>query len=363
MTGKERFLTALKGGQPDAVPIWEMGINEVCIIDAAKHFFTDLPARKLIHEMNMAEQLALLNTLVKLLDTLDMDGVTMPTLTGREDLGGNKVRDKLGVVSHVTPHGEPFPVDGPIKSESDLSGYKMPKPDDSFMMAVRFASAQFAGRRAVVLHSPGTFKVSWSLRGSMEALLTDFALNPTLAHSLARMVTDYCIEVFSLAMKSGADAVILEGDLAMNNNTLMSPKHYREFIKPYHKEITDAVHAAGGLIAKHSDGNLWPILDDLMEAGFDGIHPIQPQCMDIGEVKAHCAGRAAVLGNIDCIGVLVDGTTDDVDEYVKQTIRVAAPGGGYILSSSNSIHPDVKPENFIAMTKAAKKYGAYPINV
>jgi uroporphyrinogen decarboxylase len=131
---------------------------------------------------------------------------------------------------------------------------------------------------------------------------------------------------------------------------------------PYHAELTQAVHARGSLIAKHSDGNLWPILDDLIAAGFDGIHPIQPQSMDIGDVKRHCAGRACVLGNIDCMYLLPQGTTDEVEQAVRDTLRVAAPGGGYILSSSNSIHPDVKAENAIAMFRAARRFGAYPID-
>jgi len=362
MNNRDRFLTALRGGEPDAVPIWEQGINEVCIIDAAAHFTSDLPPRKLVHEMDFTEQFKLLTTMKDLIVHLDMDAITVPTLTGREPVGGGKVRDRLGIVSQITPHGEPFPVEGPIGGAADLDGFRLPTPDDSFLMAVQFAAANLGGKRAVVLHSPGTFKLSWSLRGKMESLLSDFVLAPELVHRLARMVTDYCIALFERAFRMGVDAVILEGDLAMNNNTLMSPAHYREFIKPYHREITDAVHRAGGLIAKHSDGNLWPILDDLIEAGFDGIHPIQPQCMDIGEVKRHVAGRAAVLGNIDCIGVLVSGTPEEVEESVRDTIRIAAPGGGYILSSSNSIHPDVKPENFIAMCRAARKFGRYPIS-
>jgi uroporphyrinogen decarboxylase len=361
MTNRERFITALKCGRPDAVPIWEQGINEVCIIDAMSHFTDDLPPRKYIHEMNPMEQLKLLETYKNLIINLDMDGITVPTLTGREVVGANRIRDRLGIVSQATPHGEPFPIEGPIKSRDDLKSYRMPKIDDSFLMGAMYAVSQFRGSRAVVLHSPGPFKLSWALRGKMESLLTDFVLDPELAHSLARLAVDYCAELFEKAIRIGVDAIVLEGDLAMNETTLMSPKHYREFVKPYHSRITEAVHKAGALIIKHSDGNLWPILDDLIEAGFDGIHPIQPQCMDIGDVKRHCAGRAAVLGNIDCIGVLVSGTPEEVEEAVRMTISAAAPGGGYILSSSNSIHPDVKPENFIAMARAARKFGQYQI--
>ena len=83
--------------------------------------------------------------------------------------------------------------------------------------------------------------------------------------------------------------------------------------------------------------------------------------MDIGEVKRKAGARVCLLGNIDCQELLCCGTPGNVEKVVRETLRIAAPGGGYILSSSNSIHPDVKPENAIAMFRAARKYGAYPV--
>ncbi len=358
MTNKERFITALSGGQPDSVPVWEMGINEVSII-IAKHFTTNVPEIKLIHEMNLQEQIQLLMTYEMITEELDLDGFTVPTLTGREKVGNNLIKDKLQIISYATSHGEPFPIEGPIKDYNDILTYKMPKPDESFLLAAQFAVSKFKDKRAVVLHSPGPFKLSWSLRGKMETLFIDYIENPEFAKELAEISTCYCCELFSLAFEVGVDAIILEGDLAMNMTTLMSPAHYREFIKPYHLKIVETVHKKGGKIAKHSDGNLWPILDDLIEVGFDGVHPIQPQCMDIKEVKKYCGDRICLMGNIDCMEILPDGTIEEVEKTVKETIEIASPGGGYILSSSNSIHPGCKPENFIAMVRFAKKYGKY----
>ena len=114
---------------------------------------------------------------------------------------------------------------------------------------------------------------------------------------------------------------------------------------------------------KHTDGNVWPILDDLLEVGFDGIHPIQPQCMEIQDVKKHLRGKACVLGNIDCTYLLPFGTKEEVAESVRDTLRKTAPGGGYILSSSNSIHPGCKGENVVTMFEAAKEYGTYPLQI
>ncbi len=210
---------------------------------------------------------------------------------------------------------------------------------------------------------PDLFRFSWQLRGGMDKLLLDYMRNEDLAFALARVTTDFCKAALGLARDHGADVIILEGDLAFNISTLMSPDQYRKFIKPYHEEIVSFCHEKGMKAVKHSDGNLWPILDDLVETGFDGIHPFQPQCMDIKEAKAHLKGKAAVVGNIDCSFLLPFGTVEEVEQSVRETIAAAAPGGGYIISSSNSIHPGCKPENYIAMVKAARKYGAYPINL
>ena len=203
------------------------------------------------------------------------------------------------------------------------------------------------------------FKIAWSLRGSMELLLMDYILNPELVHGLARIATDYDKAAIDIIAGIGADVIFLPGDLAGEQTLLMSPKHFREFVKPYEREIVEHTHRRGLKIVKHSDGNMWPILDDIMEMGFDGFHPIQPQCMDIGEVKRHVAGTVCLLGNIDCRDLLPFGTEEEVDRIVKETIAKAAPGGGYIVSSSNTIHPACKAENYIAMVKAAHKYGRY----
>jgi uroporphyrinogen decarboxylase len=84
--------------------------------------------------------------------------------------------------------------------------------------------------------------------------------------------------------------------------------------------------------------------------------------MDIGKVKARYGDRLCLIGNIDCAFLLPSGSEEEVECTVAETISLAAPGGGFILSSSNSIHPGCKPENYIAMVKAARKYGGYPIS-
>lgn len=361
MNGRDSIKTALELGCPDHVPIWEMAYNESSIIGIARYFMEAdrLPEPKLGMDMTDEERFQLFDGLITFVRELDLDGVTAVSFAPRERIDENHIRDSIGVVYHLSDFGEPYPVNGPIREPSDLKNFKLRPPEDADYLMLDLLRSAFP-EKSVACHMPATFKLSWTLRGSMERLLLDYILEPDFVHKIARLVTDQCFKVVDIALEKGADFIACEGDLAHNPGPIMSPGHYDEFIGPYHKEICDHVHKKGGTIIKHSDGNLTSLIPSLLEAGFDGIHPIQPQCMDIGETKQKFGNRTCIIGNIDCSFLLVTGTPDEVRQNVKETIGQAAPGGGYIISSSNSIHPGCKPENYLAMVGAARKYGQYP---
>jgi len=361
MQGKDRMMMALDRREPDRVPLWELAFNESSILGIAKHFMdpAGLPQPKLVMDMTDAERLSTLSALVTFIKELDVEGITAIGLVPRERLDQTHMRDDMGVVHHLSEVGEPMPIDGPVRDKSDLKNYRMRKPaDEDFLMLDVLKGA--LPDRAVAFDMQATFKLSWALRGAMEKLLVDYITDPALAHDLARMTTDYCLEVVDAVCDRGADFIVMDGDLAFNQGPLMSPSHYNEFIGPYHEEICKQAHKRGKKIIKHSDGNLTPLVPSLIEAGFDGIHPIQPQCMDIGETKQKFGDRLCILGNIDCSYLLVFEGPEEVREAVRRTIEAAAPGGGYVLSSSNTIHPGVKPENYLAMVSAAREFGGYP---
>lgn len=144
----------------------------------------------------------------------------------------------------------------------------------------------------------------------------------------------------------------------------MSPAVYKTFLQHRLARVVQAVHEEGAFCVKHSDGNLWPILDMIVETGVDAINPLEPVAgMDIAEVKRRYGDRVCLIGNIDCGELLSRGTPQQVRQVVQETIRQAAPGGGYIMSSSNTIHSSVKPENYQAMIEATHLYGAYPLRL
>lgn len=340
MNGYERIMRALERDEPDQVPLWELIINQP-VIEA-------LRGRMSYEDFCEAE---------------DIDGVTIFEDHQVREMGPHRVVDEWGTIWGIEKPEIPYPIEGPIKSEEDLRDYVPPEPDTDYRVrTLEAAVKRFKGRRAVFFLSHDAFEFSAYLRG-MDNLLMDYISNPKLAHEVAEMVIDYKSEVIGMAIDAGADAIVTGDDYAYRSAPLMSPKHFDEFVKPYLKRVVDQTHKAGIPFIKHTDGNIWPILDSIMDCGIDALDPIEPIAgMDIGEVKAKIGDHAAVIGNVDCTHVLPLGTTDDVVEAVKETIAKASVGGGHILASSNSIHPAVKPQNYRTMVEAARKFGRYPLD-
>ena len=186
--------------------------------------------------------------------------------------------------------------------------------------------------------------------------------NPEFLHKVAAAVVQFNLRQLEQCAEAGVDVLIIEDDIADRNSVLISPAHYREFVFPYNRLIVEAAHGRGLKVVRHSDGNLWPILDMLIEAGYDGLNPLEPQAgMHLKKLKEYCGDRLCLLGNIDCVELLPNGTPAQVDAAVRSAIADAAAGGGLIVDSSNSFHPGVNPENCIAMFEAVRRHGMYPL--
>ncbi len=361
MTGKERVMTALKRGRPDMVPVWELAFNEGSIIALAGKFMDpkDLPEPKNVNDMSDLDVLRLVNGFKVMATELGLDGVTATTSAPMKRVDAEHFQDAMGVILHASPKGEPYPVQGPIRDAADLKKYKMRMPEDLDFLMLDLMAANLPGK-AVSYILNGPFFLSRCLRGSLENLMMDYVENPGLARDLARMTTDSNLAALEIIAKKGADFVVNDCDMAYNSGPMMSPKHYDQFIHPYHCEIVKRAHQLGLQIVKHTDGKIQTMVPKFIEEGFDAVHPFQPQCIDLAESKRKWGDKICVMGNIDCVYLLVFGSAEQVRAEVRKTIAAVAPGGGYILSSSNTIHPGVKPENFMAMIEAAREFGKYP---
>lgn len=340
MTGRERFLTALRREQPDRVPIWELIINEPTLSGIYGN----------IGYFALAEKLGL-------------DAVTVFENHHTIDQGDSIFKDEWGIKWGLEPCGVSYPMGGPIKSEADLDSYRAPDPHADYRFdTLKEAVRRFKGEKAIVLCGHEGFEFSHYLYG-MDNLLMAYLEAPDLAHRLARTVIDYKKAVLERAIDEGIDAVVGGDDYAFRTAPLMSPACFEEFALPYMREMVEVAHRRGIPYIKHTDGNIWPILDMIVGAEVEAIDPLEPIAgMDIGVVKGKYGDRVAVVGNVDCGTLLSFGTKQQVRDAVKETIAKASVGGGHVIASSNSIHPGVKPENYRTMVEAAHTFGVYPLD-
>jgi uroporphyrinogen decarboxylase len=269
--------------------------------------------------------------------------------------------DVWGVHRRITSELLPYATDHPFQTMEDLRGFRIPDPRrDPVLKAVRRVTGRYQGRRAVMFVGRAVFAASWYLCG-MQRLLESYLLEPEFARALGRMVTEYNRELHRLAIAEGADLIVLGDDYAHKTGTIMSPAQFREFVLPGLTEVVQNIKSCGAYCVKHTDGNVWAILDDIVNTGIDGIGPLEPGAgMDLAQVKRAVGGRVCVVGNVD-VDLLCRGSAEQVRQNTRELIRAVSPGGGHILSSGNSITSAVQPENFRVMVETARKHGRYPI--
>lgn len=343
MNGLERVQTALRVEQPDQVPLVEFIIDPVVY-------------RSILPSANCQSDFE---------DRFDLDAVGTGARFRRlhQNPDGTYV-DEWKVLYKPSKEVVAHPLRGPIQNMDDLQAWVGPDPDSQHLYEeLDRLVTRFKGRRAVMFHHRAAFMWAAYLN-NIDNLLLNFLAKPDFAHALLDRVCAINTRIIRNAIRRGADVVVLGDDYADNSGPLMAPELLREFIIPRLKEVIRAIHEEGALAIKHTDGNIWKIIDMLVESGADGLNPIEPSAgMDIGEVKKRYGNRICLVGNIDCGHLLSRGTPEDVRRAVKACLEAAAPGGGFILSSSNSIHSSVRPENYLAMIEAAREFGDYPLRL
>ena len=359
MTGQERTLLALEVKQPDRVPLYIHAINEAPIIGIARRIMEGLPEPKQFIDMSDDEKLMLIEALFRIHEDFGIDGLTTFEIGNEDKLDEKHLRDEWGTVSEMSRVGMAVPMGYPIREPEDLKKYRPPEPNRNHLLFLDLARDRFKGQKALYWMMRGIFVRSWRLVG-MENLMLKMFDDPGFVHDLARMIRDYNLAQLEMLAEAGLSVLIVEDDIADKNFPLIAPDQFREFVNPYNRAVVEKAHALGLKVIRHSDGNLWPLLDILLDTGYDGLNPLEPQAgMNLKKVKDYCGDRLCLLGNIDCIDLLPNGTPQQVEEAVKQAINDAGQGGGLIICSSNSLHPGVNPDNCIAMFEAVHKHGIY----
>ncbi len=340
MNSTERVRAALQLGQADRVPVLEF------IID-------DRVARALIPDIRDQADF---------MDRMDMDGVGCGASfrVVAENSDGTYV-DEWGVTySSGGVEAVAHPLRGPVSSMADARSFTPPGPDAPHRIEkLRDLVSRYKGKRAICFHHRAAFMWSAYLMG-LDNLLAALASELDFAEYLMDKVLDTNMQIVRNAIRAGAEVIVLGDDYAHNHGPLFSPDMFRRLILPRLARMVQMIRDEGALCVKHSDGNIYPLLDMIVSTGCHGLNPIEPVAgMDLATVKRLVGDRVCLLGNIDCGELLSHGSEEQVEEAVRQAIADAAAGGGFILSSSNSIHSSVNPRNFAAMLRAGRKYGSY----
>ena len=193
----------------------------------------------------------------------------------------------------------------------------------------------------------------------LEAMIT----RGDLIERYVEVTTEGVMPVLRAQLEMGVDGVMGAVDFCYKTGPIFSPECFERFYAPHLRRIVEECHRYGVPFIKHLDGNTTSLLKILVESvGIDGYHAIEPGAgMDIGRMKREYGDRITLVGNVDCGPTLTLGSQADVRHEVKDVLRTAAAGGGFILSTSNAVHAGVPVENFMAMMAAGREFGRYPI--
>ena len=321
MNSKERVLTALNLGKPDRIPFMEW------------YYDYEIGEGILGRDDYQREEIA---------EALCMDGIG--TYVGPEACA-----EKL-----ISSEGRRFEGRGLLASHKDLKMIQLPNPRDSSLYDNVKKTLDEYGERFFIFTGMNS-GADLLLRGmGLENFSYALHDNIKLIEDIIDIYSDWAAEAVCELQKTGIDAIWFADDIAFATSLMFSPDFFREVIKPRMKKVIDNVKLP---VIYHSDGNLTPIISDLIELGIKALHPIEPTALDIEEVKAKWGDKLCLIGNIDLGHTLVYGTAKEVEEEVKSRIEKVGYNGGYILASANSLTDYCRTENILAMRDTLLKYG------
>ena len=201
-----------------------------------------------------------------------------------------------------------------------------------------------------------------------EAFSVALAERPEDLHEEARAMCGRAGGLIDRMVDAGADFVHIVNDVAFNAGTFIAPALFRELVTPYLFEQVRRVRDRGALPFVHTDGNIMSVLDDYLSLGAACFQSVDPMAgMDIAEVKRRCGTRMALMGNVQC-SLLQEGPREAIRRAALYCLQHAAPGGGYIFGTSNTIFPGMPLENYEYMLEVYREFcatapeGGAPIN-
>ena len=236
----------------------------------------------------------------------------------------------------------------PLQSISDL---------DALVTMARHMRSLIGDRYMIWAHADGTFAIPDGEH--MMEFAFWLADKPEEVHAVAQANVDEQIERAKQLFDAGVDSFILCADYCFNQGPFMSPTMFREYVTPYLADNIARLKEMGAWVIKHTDGDMMPILDQIVECEPHGLHSLDPMAgVDIAEVKRLYGDKVCLIGNVNC-ALLQTGTPEEIDASANYCLDHGKPGGGYIFSTSNVAFRGMPLENYLRVHKIWKARRAY----
>ena len=170
--------------------------------------------------------------------------------------------------------------------------------------------------------------------------------DPDGLHAEAKVMADSAIERNKRLAAAGVEVIFLCADYCYNSGPFLSPAMFSEFIQPYLYRIIDEGRKNGQYMIKHTDGNIMPIIDQLVDCKPHALHSLDPMAgVDIKEVKEKYGDKVALCGNVHC-AALQTGTDEEVIQSAEYCLTYGKPNGGYLFCTSNVPFKGMPPERY-----------------
>ena len=380
MTSRERVIEAIEHKEPDRLPV-DFGNRCWTIVNAPPYGYkalceylniSDYPKPKIVYLMNIV-----VNVDERILRKFNADIRDL----GAGGLGVERLPD--GTLRDLDNHGIIYKPAGPYFSVPDtlapLRNAISKEEIEEYPYWSDYTNPVYVEGKeeeATHLHQHTDYAISaWVpnifhryafLRGFNNFML-DMRINVDFFRALANRILETSktfVREFLGRVGEYVDIVCIGDDMGTQSQPFISVDDFRKFIKPYWAELIREIkkHTEAKILL-HCCGSIYPLINDIIDVGFDVLNPIQPLAyqMEPERLKRDFGDRICFLGGIDIQRLLPFGTPAQVREGVRKVINILAPGGGYILAPSHNIEPETPPENIVAMYEAAKEFGAYPI--
>ncbi len=277
-------------------------------------------------------------------------------------------RGDLRAVARTTQVYDGWLLEHPIKRfPEDMATYEEFFFDDPAGCDLAYVREALVGvgEKGLVTPYVGTLFTSFlgsNREGGMAQALLDLFDHESYCRELHQRFVEQSVRMAqTLLASTSAEVLFIESSFSAP--PMVSPALYREWDVPVLAAVAQVCHERGTLLHLHHHGYVFPVLEDIITAGVDLLCPLLPppqgDIADLGALKKRCAGRIALKGNVDPLGVLLKGNPGEVEEAVKRCLVAAAPGGGFILGTADSTVVGTPFENLRAFVDAGRKAGRY----